>query len=402
MKLFNYDSPFWSFMSRLADLIILNLLWIVFCIPVVTIGASTTAMYRVTLNMVRGEGSGVVRMFWDAFRLNLKQAVLIFLILLIPVLLVVYEFWMYLSGAVGQSMWLGLVFCCPSLILALVLAYVLIHGTIGQCVVDDGVDSRKEVAALLQSDRGTLRIIRNIPCDFKLWIVLDVLLCDGGLDEATLELTRNEFRNDIGYLCETDDVCVRCVLLREIHLDGTVLCTYRKLIKCSIVLILIMICLADDEGLTTLVVKVREVEGVCTLRAWGETSHAEVDIAALKLHEDTVEIHRYELNLEAEILSDSLCECDIEAGKLWCAICIDVVELIWCEVRRGRNGQLASVYGREILRNLDDLSASLCSALGRCLRSGSGGVLCCGGRFSGSSGGSSLSRSGCRRRWCAG
>ena len=88
MKLFNYDSPFWSFMSRLADLIILNLLWIVFCIPVVTIGASTTAMYRVTLNMVRGEGSGVVRMFWDAFRLNLKQAVLIFLILLIPVLLV--------------------------------------------------------------------------------------------------------------------------------------------------------------------------------------------------------------------------------------------------------------------------------------------------------------------------
>ena len=124
MKLFNYDSPFWSFMSRLADLIILSLLWIVFCIPVVTIGASTTAMYRVTLNMVRGEGSGVVRMFWDAFRLNLKQAVLIFLILLIPVLLVVYEFWMYLSGAVGQSMWLGLVFCCPSLILALVLAYV--------------------------------------------------------------------------------------------------------------------------------------------------------------------------------------------------------------------------------------------------------------------------------------
>ena len=90
MKLFNYDSPFWSFMSRLADLIILNLLWIVFCIPVVTIGASTTAMYRVTLNMVRGEGSGVVRMFWDAFRLNLKQAVLIFLILLIPVLLVVF------------------------------------------------------------------------------------------------------------------------------------------------------------------------------------------------------------------------------------------------------------------------------------------------------------------------
>ena len=162
-----------------------------------------------------------------------------------------------------------------------------------------------------------------------------------------------------------------------------------------------MICLADDEGLTTLVVKVGEVEGICTLRARGETSHAEVDVSALKLHEDTIEIHRYELNLEAEILSDSLCECDIEAGKLWCAIGIDVVELIWCEVRRGRNGQLASVYGREILRNFDDLSVSLCSALGRCLRSGSSGVLCCGGRLSGS-GGCSLGRSGGRRRRCAG
>ena len=63
------------------------------------------------------------RTFIPMFVLS-AQAVLIFLILLIPVLLVVYEFWMYLSGAVGQSMWLGLVFCCPSLILALVLAYV--------------------------------------------------------------------------------------------------------------------------------------------------------------------------------------------------------------------------------------------------------------------------------------
>ena len=163
-----------------------------------------------------------------------------------------------------------------------------------------------------------------------------------------------------------------------------------------------MICLADDEGLTTLVVKVGEVEGICTLRAWGETRYAEVDIAALKLHKDTIEIHRYELNLEAEILSDSLTKCDIEAGKLRCAIGIDVVELVWCEVWRCCNRQLASGYGREILRNLDDLSASLCSALGCCFRSGSGSVLCCcGGRLSGS-GGCSLGRSGGRRRRCAG
>ena len=91
MKFFNYDSPFWSFMSRVADLVILNLLWLLFCIPVFTIGASTAAMYRVTLNMVRGEGGGVIRSFWASFKLNFKQGVLLFLILLIPTLLVIVE-----------------------------------------------------------------------------------------------------------------------------------------------------------------------------------------------------------------------------------------------------------------------------------------------------------------------
>ena len=75
MKFFNYDSPFWSFMSRIADLVIVNILWLVFCIPVFTIGASTAAMYRVTLNLVRGEGGGVVRSFWASFKLNFKQGV---------------------------------------------------------------------------------------------------------------------------------------------------------------------------------------------------------------------------------------------------------------------------------------------------------------------------------------
>lgn len=124
MKFFNYDSPFWSFMSRVADLVILNLLWLLFCIPVFTIGASTAAMYRVTLNMVRGEGGGVVRSFWASFKLNFKQGVLLFLILLIPTLLVIVEVEIYLSGVVAQSIWMGVVFCFPALLVSLIGAYI--------------------------------------------------------------------------------------------------------------------------------------------------------------------------------------------------------------------------------------------------------------------------------------
>ena len=74
-----------------------------------TIGASTAAMYRVTLNLVRGEGGGVVRSFWASFKLNFKQGVLLFLILLIPTLLVIVEVEIYLSGAVAQSVWMGVI-----------------------------------------------------------------------------------------------------------------------------------------------------------------------------------------------------------------------------------------------------------------------------------------------------
>ena len=89
MKLFNYDSPFWSFMSRLADLIILNLLWIVFCIPVVTIGASTTAMYHVIRHWQKDSVSSIMRDFFQSFKDDFKQATPVYLILLIPTVAVV-------------------------------------------------------------------------------------------------------------------------------------------------------------------------------------------------------------------------------------------------------------------------------------------------------------------------
>lgn len=124
MKLFNPDSPVMSFLSQVADLVILNILWLVFCLPVFTIGASTTAMYRVCLNILRGEGSGVVRTFWASFKLNFRQGVLIFLISLLPLALVIYELWVFLSGAVETTLWTGAMFCLPFLLVSMILAYV--------------------------------------------------------------------------------------------------------------------------------------------------------------------------------------------------------------------------------------------------------------------------------------
>lgn len=71
---FNLDSPFMVFLSNLTDVVILNVLCLVCCIPIVTIGPSVTAMHYVTLKMVREEEGYVVKSFFKAFKENFKQS----------------------------------------------------------------------------------------------------------------------------------------------------------------------------------------------------------------------------------------------------------------------------------------------------------------------------------------
>lgn len=80
---FSIDSKFNSVMGRVGDLIFLNILWFICCIPIVTIGASTTALYYVTLKMVKNEESYMAKDFFHSFKQNFKQSTIIWLILLI-------------------------------------------------------------------------------------------------------------------------------------------------------------------------------------------------------------------------------------------------------------------------------------------------------------------------------
>lgn len=78
-RFFNMDSPIMRFLSRLADLMLLNFIFWITCIPVFTIGASWTALSYVTLKMVRNEESYIARGFFKSFKQNFRQATLIWL-----------------------------------------------------------------------------------------------------------------------------------------------------------------------------------------------------------------------------------------------------------------------------------------------------------------------------------
>ena len=61
MKLFNLDSPVMVFLSKVANLMILNVLTIICCIPIFTAGAAITALYYVTIKMARGDDPYIIK-----------------------------------------------------------------------------------------------------------------------------------------------------------------------------------------------------------------------------------------------------------------------------------------------------------------------------------------------------
>lgn len=90
-KLFRMDSPLMRFLTKIADLMVLNILFCATSIPLITIGASWTALYSVTLKMVRDEEGSVSRSYFRSFRQNFKQATLLWLGVLVVLALLVLD-----------------------------------------------------------------------------------------------------------------------------------------------------------------------------------------------------------------------------------------------------------------------------------------------------------------------
>ena len=82
-RMFDLDSPLMQFLNKMADLMILNLLTLILCIPVVTAGAAISAMHYVLLKIARKDEGYRVKPFFKAFKDNFKQATLLWLLWLL-------------------------------------------------------------------------------------------------------------------------------------------------------------------------------------------------------------------------------------------------------------------------------------------------------------------------------
>ena len=81
-ELFNLDNKFFQGINKIVDCVCLSFLWVLLCIPVVTAGAATTALYYTVNKVIRNNRSYIWKEFWHAFRTNFKQSTLVWLILI--------------------------------------------------------------------------------------------------------------------------------------------------------------------------------------------------------------------------------------------------------------------------------------------------------------------------------
>lgn len=162
--LFNLDNPVWRFIGKLADVFILSILWFVCCIPIITIGASTTAMYYVTLKLAEDNEGYTVRGFFKSFVMNFKQSTIVWLILLVVGLLLGFDIVFFLRMESNAGMILA------ALVGAILIMYVFVLTYIFPIIARFyNTTKRTFLNALLMSIRHLLMTICAIVINVAVW-----------------------------------------------------------------------------------------------------------------------------------------------------------------------------------------------------------------------------------------
>lgn len=123
-RIFDLDSPVMRVLSRIADLMILNVIAAICCIPIFTIGASTTALHYVVLKLARGEEGYILKDFFKSFKTNFKQATIIWLIMLAFILIYVADIYLVFYSGIEFPQALKVVIMAVGILALVVSTYI--------------------------------------------------------------------------------------------------------------------------------------------------------------------------------------------------------------------------------------------------------------------------------------
>ena len=92
MNFFVIDSPVMRFLGRVGDILLLNIVFVVTSIPVITIGTALSALYTVAMKLVRGEDPAIIKEYLKAYKRNFKPATICWLIMAVIGVLLFVDF----------------------------------------------------------------------------------------------------------------------------------------------------------------------------------------------------------------------------------------------------------------------------------------------------------------------
>ena len=118
-RFFDSDNPVMKFLATLVDLAVVNVLTVLFALPLITAGAAFTAMNYVMFHLQKGDETYVTRMFWKSFKSNLKQGIPESLIMIVMAVVTVCDLWI-LHGMDSR------LFTMMMVIITVVAAYVFV------------------------------------------------------------------------------------------------------------------------------------------------------------------------------------------------------------------------------------------------------------------------------------
>ncbi len=83
---FNTEGRIFSGLSKMFDIVFLSVLWFIFCIPILTIGPATTAIYYTTVKVIRKDRGYVWKEFWYAFKTNFVTGLIYTMVLVVAII----------------------------------------------------------------------------------------------------------------------------------------------------------------------------------------------------------------------------------------------------------------------------------------------------------------------------
>lgn len=123
-NIFGEEGLVYKTVNKIVDLILLNVVYMATCIPVLTVGAASTALYTVTLKMCKNEEGYIIKEYWKVFKSNIKKSTIIWCVFLSIFLVLGIDFWIAASFTEELRKIVQVLLCAVFLLAMMIVSYV--------------------------------------------------------------------------------------------------------------------------------------------------------------------------------------------------------------------------------------------------------------------------------------